>query len=142
MSPHSKQILLWILVANVVSTIFHYVDNICYFHLYPEPPWLNAKIVDAFWFVMTPLAVIGYLLIRRNRLLSGCMFLYTYSLASLLVLGHYLLAPFFSISLRIHTFILLEAVLAIALIFYLVWIQIRQFISTHNSAEQDAAANP
>lgn len=34
-------------------TIFHYVDNVCYFHLYPEPAWLNARMVDAFWFAST-----------------------------------------------------------------------------------------
>ena len=64
-SPRHQQGLYWLLIANVVSTIFHYADNVCYFHLYPEPAWLNARIVDAFWFVMTPLAVICYLMVRR-----------------------------------------------------------------------------
>jgi hypothetical protein len=112
------QVLLWLIVANVISTIFHYVDNICYFHLYPEPTWLNAKAVDAFWFIMTPLAVIGYWQIRARAVRRGCLFLYAYAAASLLVLGHYLFAPFLSISFRIHFFILLEAALAFILIVY------------------------
>ena len=113
-----KQVLFWLIVANVIATIFHYADNVCYFHLYPEPTWLNAKIVDAFWFVMAPLAVIGYWQIRVGAVRRGCLFLYAYAAASLLVLGHYRFAPFLSISFRIHFFILLEAALALILILY------------------------
>jgi hypothetical protein len=75
-SPRHKQVLYWLLIANVVATIFHYADNVCYFHLYPEPAWLNAKIVDAFWFVMTPLAVIGYLMVSRGLIHRGSFVLY------------------------------------------------------------------
>lgn len=120
--PRRRQVLFWLLVANVIATIFHYADNVCYFHLYPEPPWLNAKWVDAFWFVMTPLAVVGYLLLKRGFIHWGCFVLYAYAAASLLVLGHYRFAPFFSIAARIHFFILLEAALALALIGYVAWI--------------------
>jgi hypothetical protein len=122
-SPRRKQALFWLLIANVVSTIFHYVDNVCYFHLYPEPAWLNAKMVDGFWFVMTPLAFIGYSMVRRGLIHRGCLILYAYAAASLLVLGHYRFAPFLAISFRIHLFILLEAALALALILYVAWIQ-------------------
>ncbi|MDP9099272.1 MAG: hypothetical protein M3N48_09820 [Verrucomicrobiota bacterium] len=124
-SPRLKRTLFCLLIANVVATIFHYTDNVCYFHLYPEPTWLNAKIVDAFWFVMTPLALIGYLLIRREHIRRGCLFLYAYATASLLVLGHYRFAPFFLIPFRIHLFILLEAALAFVLILYVAWIRTR-----------------
>lgn len=127
--PRSRQALFWLLVANVIATVCHYADNVCYFHLYPEPPWLNAKMVDAFWFVMTPLAVVGYALLRRGFLHRGCFVLYAYAAASLLVLGHYRFAPFFSIALRIHVFILVEAALAVALIGYVAWIQSRRIRS-------------
>lgn len=126
LSSRDKQALFWLLAANIVATILHYADNIYYFQLYPEPPWLNAKMVDAFWFVMTPLAVLGYWLIRRGSIHRGCLVLYAYAAASLLVLGHYRFAPFFSISARIHFFILLEAVLAVALVLYVAWIQSRR----------------
>ena len=121
----SKQVLLWLLVGNIVATIFHYADNVCYFPLYPEPLWLNASLVDAFWFVMTPLAVIGYWLVRRGFIHRGCLVLYAYAAASLLVLGHYRYAPFFSISPRIHLFIMVEAALALALVIYVAAIQTR-----------------
>jgi len=122
-STRSKQVLLWLLVGNVVATIFHYADNVCYFPLYPEPFWLNASLVDAFWFVMTPLAALGYWLIRRDYVHRGCLVLYAYAAASLLVLGHYRYAPFFSISTRIHLFIMVEAALALALVIYVALIQ-------------------
>ena len=126
MSPSPRRTLFWLLVANVVATVFHYADNVCYFHLYPEPTWLNAKLVDAFWFVMTPLAIIGYLLARRGRVGRGCLFLHAYAAASLLVLGHYRFASFSAIAFRIHFFILLEAALAFALILYISGMQIRR----------------
>lgn len=116
--------LLWLLVANVAASSLHYGDNVMFFHEYPEPPWINTRIIDGFWWLMTPLAVLGYLLLLRHRVHSGCALLYLYALASLLVLGHYLYAPLAHISLRIHAFILLEAVLAIALAGYVAVIQI------------------
>jgi hypothetical protein len=129
-SPRSKQVLFGLLAANVVATIFHYADNVCYFPEYPEPLWLNPGLVDAFWFVMTPLAVLGYWLIRRGLIRRGCLVLYTYAAASLLVLGHYRYAPFFSISTRIHLFILLEAALAVVLIFYVATIHAGRYRHT------------
>ena len=126
MSPSPRRTLFWLLVANVVATVFHYADNVCYFHVYPEPTWLNAKLVDAFWFVMTPLAIIGYLLVRHGSVQRGCLFLHAYAAASLLVLGHYRFAPFSAIAFRIHFFILLEAALAVALVLYGSGMQIRR----------------
>ena len=125
-TAHRQRLLLWLLVTNVIATIFHYSDNVCYFHSYPEPIWLNAKLVDAFWFIMTPLALVGYLLFKRGQIHRGAVVLYAYAAASLLVLGHYRFAPFFAISARIHFFILLEAALAVALVAYVAWLQSRR----------------
>lgn len=117
--------LFWLLIANVAASILHYGDNVMFFHEYPEPPWIDTRIIDGFWWLMTPLAVLGYFLLRRGRVHAGCALLHLYALASLLVLGHYLYAPFAHIPLRIHAFILLEAVLAVVLIGYVAIIQIR-----------------
>ena len=120
--------LKYLLIGNVTATILHYIDNIIYFRYYPEPEWLNPHLVDAFWFVMTPLAGIGHWLITRKKLHTGCAVLYAYAAASLLVLGHYKYAEFCTISLRIHAFIWLEAILAIILIAYLGAMQTKQFL--------------
>ncbi|MCB1628806.1 MAG: hypothetical protein KDI48_13855, partial [Xanthomonadales bacterium] len=65
--------------------------------------------VDAFWFVMAPLAWIGYRLCRQGRHLSGSAVLLLYAGCNLLTLGHYRFAPFSHIAPRIHAYILLEA---------------------------------
>ncbi|WP_226664039.1 hypothetical protein [Microbulbifer aggregans] len=111
--------LKWLLVAIVISSILHYVDNLLYFEEYPEPPWINRSMVDAFWFFMTPLAWIGYQLMRRGRHHSGTLVLLAFTACNLFTLGHYQFAPMHSIGARIHFFILLEAALASLLAIFL-----------------------
>jgi hypothetical protein len=107
--------LFWLLLANVFASVLHYGDNLLYFEEYPEPGWINRRIIDTFWFVMTPLAVIGYRALKQGLLHFGCIALYLYAAAGLLVLGHYRYAPLCSVVPRIHSFILLEATLAAVL---------------------------
>lgn len=111
--------LAWLVALNIATTILHYVDNVAFFHEYPEPPWLAPGMVDAFWFFMTPFAVIGLWLARRDRRGIGSIVLLAYAGMSLLVLGHYRFAPFHTIGWRIHVFIWLEAAAAIALVVWL-----------------------
>lgn len=113
---NTLKILVWL---NVATTILHYVDNVIFFHHYPEPTWLNPHLVDAFWFVMTPFAFVGLWLIKKQRLSAGITALVLYCLMSLLVLGHYRFAPFFEISFKIHLFIWLEAIMTVVLLGYL-----------------------
>ncbi|MFG6455726.1 hypothetical protein [Roseateles sp. BYS96W] len=108
--------LRWLLWATFASSILHYVDNVLMFEQYPEPPWINRHIVDAFWWLMTPLAWFGYRLMRNGALRAGTVMLLLYAACNLLTLGHYRYAPMDEISPRIHAFIGLEAVLAMALI--------------------------
>ncbi|MBC2606101.1 hypothetical protein H5P27_08590 [Pelagicoccus albus] len=123
MPKRENRMLFWLLVANVIATVLHYVDNIYYFHQYPEPDWLNPHIVDAFWFAMTPFAALGYVLFKKDRFHLGCISLYIYSSASLLVLGHYNYGDICSISFRINFFILFEATLASILMLYVAFLQ-------------------
>lgn len=117
--------LLGLVVANVAATILHYGDNILRFARYPEPAWMAPHLIDAFWFLMTPFAVIGYVLTGRGRVHAGSMALYAYAAMSLLVLGHYRYAPFRDISFGIHALILLEAGLALALAAFVLVLQVR-----------------
>ena len=91
-SSRSKGIL-WILVANIVTSILHYVDNVLNFDHYPEPTWLNPHLIDMAWFVMTPFGIVGYLLFVRGYRSSAFACLLLYSIMNSLVLGHYLIAP-------------------------------------------------
>lgn len=117
------RILRWLLIANVAASILHYVDNVLFFAQYPEPWWIDTHRVDAFWFAMTPLAWLGYRLMRRERTRAGAITLYLYAAAGALVLGHYKYAPWCGIATRIHVFILLEAAAAFVLAGWVAWMQ-------------------
>lgn len=117
--------LRWLLAANVAASVLHYVDNVAFFAEYPEPPWISPGIIDAFWFVMTPLAPAGYALLRRGALQSGALLLHVYAICGLLSLGHYRYAPICSVSPRINLLILLEAAAAAVLVVYVIGRQLR-----------------
>jgi hypothetical protein len=111
--------LAWLVALNIATTILHYVDNIAFFRHYPEPSWLAPGMVDAFWFLMTPVALAGLWLAYRGRRILSSIVLLAYAGMSLLVLGHYRFAPFHSIGWRIHALIWLEAVAALVLVAWL-----------------------
>lgn len=121
--PSRPDSLLWLLLATVAASVLHYADNLLFFEQYPEPPWINRTLIDVFWLLMTPLAWIGYRLIRRGAQLAGTAVLLAYAACNLLSLGHYLYAPMHDISLRIHAFIVLEAALAVVLIAFLITVK-------------------
>lgn len=110
--------LKWLFIINIVTTILHYVDNVLFFAHYPEPDWLNPQLVDLFWFVMTPVALLSLWQYKRQHFYLGFALLVSYVLMSLLVLGHYRYAPFHEINFKIHLFIWLEAIAAIVLLVY------------------------
>lgn len=115
---YRKKMLFWMVVANVVTSIGHYVDNVLFFAFYPEPTWLNAEIVDIGWFIMTPFGVAGYRFYRDGYRSTAFATLYVYAIMNLLVLGHYLIAPPWDLSFRINLFILAEAATAVVLAGY------------------------
>lgn len=114
------KVLVWLVAVHIATTILHYADNVLFFGEYPEPTWLGRGVVDMFWFVMTPFALVGLWLARCGRSMQAVMALLAYAGMSLLALGHYRYAAFCSISLQIHTFIMLEALVAVALIFLVI----------------------
>lgn len=118
--------LKWLLFATVLGSILHYADNLLFFAEYPEPPWINRSMIDAFWFAMTPLAWLGYRLIKAGSRNAGALVLMGYVACNLLALGHYRYAPMCSVAPRINAFIWLEAGLACLLAAYLILPYIRK----------------
>ncbi|MGI0493014.1 hypothetical protein ACN4EG_14625 [Alkalinema pantanalense CENA528] len=116
--PKNLRMLLVLVVLNILASVIHYGDNICFFSEYPEPSWLNPHLVDAFWFVMTPFAVLGYWYGVQGWRGWSKIALNVYAIMSLLVLGHYLITPPWHVSLKINAFIFLETIAAIFLIYY------------------------
>ena len=109
----------------LLATVLHYVDNVLFFPEYPEPPWNTPQIVAAFGFIILATAVLGYALFKQRNVRSGSLVLYAYSAMSLLALGHYLVAPIYSVGLRITLFILLEAFCAVLLAIYVACTRVR-----------------
>ncbi|GAB6259972.1 hypothetical protein [Photobacterium sp. R1] len=123
--------LKWILLATVVSSIFHYVDNIMFFANYPEPVWIQPRMIDLFWFAMTPLAPLGYQQVKRGHCHISAFLLITYGLCNMLTLGHYNFAPLSHISTKIHLLILFEALMGGILIGYIL-VLYKQFMQQRN----------
>ncbi len=120
----AKRWLLVLLVINISTSILHYVDNILFFHVYPEPHWINPQIIDLFWFVMTPFAVLGYILYSKGLRRHSYLCLYLYALMSLLVLGHYRYGSMWEMSPKMNLLIVIEAIAAVALIAYTMLLQL------------------
>lgn len=110
------RVLLVLLLVNVTASVLHYVDNIRFFDAYPEPAWISPHFIDAFWFVMTPFAVVGFFLFSKGSRWGSAASLAAYALMSLLVLGHYRYASPWALSFRVNLFILSEAVAALMLL--------------------------
>ena len=109
--------------------MMHYLDNILFFHDYPEPAWITTHYIDAFWFIMTPVGIGGYLIFLKGRLNIAFAMFYLYSAMSLLVLGHYFYAPIWNLSVHINVLILMEAFAAIALAYFVACIQFQHIRS-------------
>jgi hypothetical protein len=119
-SARWQQGLKWLLLATFASSVLHYIDNLLFFEQYPEPVWINRAIIDGFWFVMTPLALVGYHLMQRGAHQAGTWVLLAYAGCNLLTLGHYRYAYICTVVPRINAFIFLEAVLACLLTIHLI----------------------
>ena len=63
---------------------------------------------------------------RRRRRLAAFACLYLYAAMGLLVLGHYLIAPPWKVSLKINLFIMAEAIAALLLGMFTTWLQFKR----------------
>src|SRR5574341_1223713 len=118
-SSRDNKSLSLLFMANVVATLLHYVDNILNLREYPDLPTTEASSIALFFIVMIPFGVTGYWLYVKYRHQLSYYLLYTYCLLNLVVLGHYLPSrlrgDFLDYSLKVHFFICLEAITALAL---------------------------
>ena len=109
--------LIAIVVMNLVASILHFSDNMINFHMYPEPTWIpSPHVVDALWFVITPILFLGWWFSSRNAKWTAASLFWLYGGSSMLVLGHYNFAAPSELSLRINVLICSEALAALSLI--------------------------
>jgi hypothetical protein len=120
-----KKWLLALILLNILVSLGHYIHNIIFLPQYHEPAWITPALIDSLWFVMTPLSGIGYILYSQGKFKLGLACLYGYCGMSLLVLGHYAIAPIWTLSLTINLVIFSEAIAAILLAGYLLQFPIK-----------------
>ena len=86
--------LLPALLAYAAASLFHHVHNATFLSAYPNlPAWLSPAGVYVAWAVVTAVGVLGYLLLRLRRPLTGLALLGVYALLGLTGLDHYARAP-------------------------------------------------
>ena len=109
---------LAVLVAlNLLASLLHFGDNMINFHDYPEPTWIpSPHVVDALWFVITPILFLGLWFSSRNAKWTAVALFWLYGGLSMFVLGHYNFAAPSELSLRMNLLICSEALAALALI--------------------------
>lgn len=113
----NKWLVFWILLT-AFSSVLHYGHNIAHFEHYPEPKWLNPQIIDWFWFVMTPFAIIGCFFDMYGLRRTAFVLFALYALMNMLTLLHYGCEIRVPISFTIHLFIWFEAICAAILLSY------------------------
>jgi hypothetical protein len=112
-----SEALIAIVAANLVASVLHFGDNMINFHAYPEPTWIpSPHVVDALWFVMTPILFLGWWFSSRNAKWRAVSLFWLYGGLSMFVLGHYNFAAPSELSLRINVLICSEALAALILI--------------------------
>ena len=106
-----------LVLVNLVASILHFGDNVIHFHEYPEPAWIpSAHVVDALWFVITPLLLSAWWLASRNFRPAAIALLVLYGALSMLVLGHFRFEPPSALSFRVNLLIWAEAFAAFLLV--------------------------
>ncbi|WLW67506.1 hypothetical protein [Psychrobacter sp. van23A] len=89
-----------------------------HFDHYPEPDWLSPQLVDAFWFVMTPIGIYGLIVAVKSQMAKGRWWLYLYALMGLLSLLHYNIETDNIMTVTMHSLIWFQAICAFWLIAY------------------------
>lgn len=111
--------VLTLFTITSLASVGHYVDNIMYWSSYPEPPWLYPHLVEIFWFVMTPVGLVGMGAFQSGRVLRGSRLLFAYGVMNLFSLGHYNVRPPWEISAKINALIGFETIAALCLMGYI-----------------------
>lgn len=120
-TQRNRQILLFLLIFNIISTTLHYTDNAIFVDLYPEPEWFTTAGVFATLIFMTPFGLLGYWLYTKGLFWFSYLCLGFYSITSISSPAHYLYPMVTSMSLKMHLLIWCDAVAGLSLIIFILW---------------------
>lgn len=121
----SKSLLI-LLLANIVITTFHYTDNFLNFEHYPDPSWLTQDGIWMAWIILTVCGILGYVLYIRGLFATAYLCLSLYSITGGLSPGHYFFPAHEAFSVKMHTFIWLDAIAGASLLTFIIWLAFLQ----------------
>ena len=115
-SPVRWGVLLPVLGAYAVASLFHHVHNASFLESYPNlPAWLSRAEVYLAWAVVTTIGALGVALLCMRRATLGWLALGAYAALGFTGLDHYTRAPFSAHSPMMNASILGEVIAAAAL---------------------------
>ena len=98
----------WAVWITLACSAAHLTHNVMFFHLYPEPSWLNARLLDV-WSVFACVALVaGYFAWQRKSRCIGMACMLVFWLSSLSVVMHYKYEGAANMSLLMHALVWLE----------------------------------
>lgn len=123
MNPEVKRLLLLklILMASILSTATHFIDNYRFIDSYPQPIWITAPSIYQSWIILTAIGVAGYWLYKFRKFGFAYVCLSIYSLTGLTSLGHYLYGSLSQFSLKMHLLIWTDGLTGLAVLGFVLW---------------------
>jgi tryptophan-rich sensory protein len=113
-APVSHRTVVSVLVASVVTSVFHYLDNYLYIDEYPQPDWIHRETVWIVWVLFTLLGAAAYLLYRNGSYGMTGAYMLVYSYTGLSSFGHYFYGAPEDFSTRMHVSIVADVVVGTA----------------------------
>lgn len=109
----TSKALPWVMILYLAASLLHFAHNAEYLADYPNlPAWLTRSQVYVTWFCITAVGVLGYILYRRARQLTGLAVLAVYAVLGFDGLLHYSRAPFTAHTMAMNLTIWSEVVAA------------------------------
>lgn len=125
--PTFRAVAVLVGIAIAVS-IVHYADNFTAYEAYPESDALpnpSAGLIAAAWFVLTPFAILGLVLLRNGRTRAAGISLAVYSASGLVGIGHYAAGGTGDFPWWRHAHIAADIALGAAILAVAVWLATR-----------------
>jgi len=110
-----------LIVASMISTLIHNIDNYLRFDMYPQPDWITPSGVFRSWIIWTIFGIAGYFLYKNQRAWLSYLCLLIYSACGLSTLVHYLYGSMHEFSFFMHVFILSDGLTGFAILGFTLW---------------------
>jgi hypothetical protein len=122
MKKQNQIILLCLLIASMIITSLHYIDNAIFLDKYPSPEWISSAYgVYIAWIILTLIGLIGYWLYKSGTIGFAYLCLGIYSLTGLSSPVHYFYGAMVEFSLKMHTLIWFDFFAGSLILGFIIW---------------------